>query len=444
VVPKTDSRSANQARTLRRLLAGLRPHWRKDRDLPNRIRALLAGEKSFGSRDRRLYRELIYTAVRYLPWIEPRLDSEPDAAVAALAWLAADTRATAAFRAGLTAGWPACPPDIAGQEAELRRRFGAPGPLPSLLPEWFRSHCPAAFVSPELDTLHTRAPLWLRLQTTDPAPVLAEFAARGWTFSTSPLLPDAIRIEGDADVTKTEAYASGAVEIQDLGSQLILAAAGVTPGGHWLDACAGAGGKTLQLAALLGHAGRIDAHDIRPAALQELADRARRAGITVTSPAAPDLKSQISNLRSSTASIRITPQPKGPYDAVLLDAPCSGTGTWRRSPQLKWTTTPQSIAADAARQRDVLHRFSALVKPGGRLIYATCSLSRVENEDTIAAFLASHPDFTPAPLAGLSTPGLRPACHVLRDMPAPPSSLTILPSTCDTDGFFASAMRRQT
>ena len=113
----------NQQRIVLRLLSSLRLHWRKDRDLPNRIRTLLAGEKSFGSRDRRLYRELIYTAVRYLPWIEPRLDSAPETAVAALAWLAADTPATAAFRAGLTAGWPSCPPDVAGQETELRRRL---------------------------------------------------------------------------------------------------------------------------------------------------------------------------------------------------------------------------------------------------------------------------------------------------------------------------------
>jgi 16S rRNA (cytosine967-C5)-methyltransferase len=433
-------RTANQARTLLRLLAALRPHWRKDRDLPNRIRALLAGEKSFGSRDRRLYRELIYTAVRYLPWIDPRLDTAPDLAVAALAWLAADTPATASFRTGLTDGWPACPPDIAAQETELRHRFGANESLPSLLPEWFRTHCPAAFTAPELNALHTRAPLWLRLQTDDPAPVLTEFAERGWKATPSPVLPGALRFEGETDVTKTDAYLSGAIEIQDLGSQLLLPLAGVTPGGHWLDACAGAGGKTLQLAALLGPAGRIDAHDIRPAALQELADRARRAGI----PIVPDFKSQISNLKSSCAPIRIVAQLSGPYDAVLVDAPCSGSGTWRRAPHLKWTTTPESIAADAARQLALLTRFGALVKPGGRLLYATCSLSGIENEELIAAFLAVHSDFTQAPLTGPVPAGLRPAHHVLRDASAEPASLTILPSQHDTDGFFVAHLRRNT
>ena len=324
-------RLANQARTLLRLLAALRPHWRRDRDLPKRIRSLLAAEKSFGSRDRRLYRELIYTAVRYLPWIEPRLDAAPDLTVAVLAWLAADTSATAPFRAAHLDGWPPCPPDVAGQEAELRRRFGADGPLPSLLPDWFRTHCPAAFSPAELNVLQTRAPLWLRVQSGDPAPVLTEFAERGWKLTPNPLLPTALRLETEIDVTKTDAYLSGAIEIQDLGSQLLLPTAGVAPGGHWLDACAGAGGKTLQLGALLGPAGRIDAHDIRPAALQELADRARRAGISVVR----DFKSQISSLKSNTAEVRITPQPQGPYDTVLVDAPCSGSGTWRRAPHLK-------------------------------------------------------------------------------------------------------------
>ncbi len=481
MVKNSDHRVANQQRILLRLLGALRPHWRRDRDLPNRIRKLLAAEKAFGSRDRRLYRELIYTAVRYLPWIEPRLDSDPDAAVAAIAWLAAETPATAGFRAAiLNAGpptsevgpdvaggpqassalWPACPPTVAAQEAELRPRLGATAPLPSLLPEWFRAHCPAAFEPIELNALHTRPPLWLRFQAADPEPALAEFAARGWTATASPLLPGAYRIHGEADVTKTEAYLSGAFEIQDLGSQLILAAVGIAPGGRWLDACAGAGGKTRQLSALLGPEGRIDAHDIRPAALDELAERARRAGLPVGRAAPGDLRSQISNLKSagapsaafnfqpstfnsSTASIRITSTPTGPYDTVLVDAPCSGSGTWRRAPHLKWTTTPAWIASDAARQRDLLHRFSALVKRGGRLIYATCSLSRAENEDVISAFLSAHPDFAPAPLAGLSAPGLRPAFHVLSETLHPASSLTILPSWHETDGFYVCTLGRK-
>ena len=442
VVKNFDHRAANQQRILLNLLGALRPHWRRDRDLPNRIRRLLAGEKAFGSRDRRLYRELTYTAIRYLPWIEPRLDNASDAAVAAIAWLAAETPATAGFRAGLTPGWPACPPSTAAQEMELRQRFAATEPLPSLLPEWFRSHCPVAFEPTELDMLHTRPPLWLRFQAPDPEPALAEFAARGWTAAASPLLAGAYRINGEADATKTEAYLSGAFEVQDLGSQLILATAGIAPGGHWLDACAGAGGKTLQLSALLGHAGRIDAHDIRPAALEELAERAHRAGIAVGRAVHGDFKSQISNLRSAGAPITIPTSPNGPYDGVLIDAPCSGSGTWRRAPHLKWTTSPEWIASDAARQRDLLHRFSALVKPGGRLIYATCSLSRIENEDVIAAFLTAHPDFVPTPLVGPAPAQLRPAGHVLRDKSAEPASLTILPSAHDTDGFFVAAVKR--
>src|SRR5690606_30520565 len=141
-------------------------------------------------------------------------------------------------------------------------------------------------------------------------------------------LPTALEVLAEADLTQTDAYARGLIEIQDLGSQLILAHLPVPPVGRWLDACARAGGNTLQLARLLGDAGRVDAHDIRAAALDELGARAARA--------------RIANIRILSAP------PSEHYDGVLVDAPCSGSGTWRRAPHLKWCTTPQTIT-DAAR-----------------------------------------------------------------------------------------------
>ena len=149
-----------------------------------------------------------------------------------------------------------------------------------------------------------------------------EFSARGWAWRRSEILPSAVEVRAEADVTDTEAYRHGLFEVQDLGSQMILASVGVEPGGRWLDACAGAGGKTLQLAALLGPGRQIVAHDIRPAALAELELRAQRAGAAVA------------------AAITATDQPTGRFDGVLVDAPCSGSGTWRRAPHLKWTTDP--------------------------------------------------------------------------------------------------------
>ena len=394
----------NQQQTFGRLWRSLAPYVRTDRNLPVRLQEALR-RREFGARDRRLYRELLYTALRHLPWTEEiALRSEEEAA-RAVAWLAADIPATHEYRATLTAGWPPLPPTVAERARQL-------GVARELLPAWFWAHCPAAFVSPNLETLHTRAPLWIRLQTDAPDAVLGEFTARGWSWRRSEIAPDACEILADADLTTTDAYRAGRFEIQDLGSQLVLASADLPRGGRWLDACAGAGGKTLQLARLVGPEGRVDAYDVRAPALAELRRRARRAGC---------------------GNIRVASRPPNDagYDGVLVDAPCSGSGTWRRAPHLKWCTTPADIAAQAGRQLELLDRFSRLVHPGGRLIYATCSLSRAENQAVVAAFLHHRPEFALVPPA--------PACGAPGDGPG----LTILPARHDSDGFFVASLRRQ-
>jgi 16S rRNA (cytosine967-C5)-methyltransferase len=403
----------SQRHTFLQLLAQLRPHWRHDPNLPERIQTMLRRRRGIGARDRRLYRELLYTAVRHLPWIEGRADDELVALVAALA---ADTAATRAFRAAF---------------ADARLMEGLP--REALLPAWFRAECPEAFSSPQLDALLARAPLWLRLQTAEPARVFAELADRGWACQQNDLLPSAVKVLAEVDVTQTDSFAEGRFEVQDLGSQLLLESVGIEPGGRWLDACAGAGGKTLQLARLLGPGGQIDAHDIRPAALTELTERATKAGIPVA--AVGDRRSENSGghrppLQLQTARLAIVVKPSGLYDGVLVDAPCSGSGTWRRAPHLKWVTTPESIARAAAIQQTLLAQFAAQVRPGGRLVYATCSLCRRENTQVLAAFLATHPDFAPAPFA--RSFGFTPTA----------GGLTIWPAAHDTDGFYVASLRR--
>ena len=413
-----------QRLTFLRLLAQVRPHWRRDPNLPERIHTMLRRHRAIGARDRRLYRELLYTAVRHLPWIEGRADEELVALVAALA---ADTPATRAFRAAF---------------ADARLIEGLP--REALLPVWFRDECPESFSPPQLDALLARAPLWLRLQTKEPARIFAEFADRGWACQQSELLPSAVKVLGEVDVTQTDSFAQGRFEVQDLGSQLLLESVGIELGGRWLDACAGAGGKTLQLARLLGPDGKIDAHDIRAAALTELNERANKAGIPVAAvcdrrtndpgrhPPSPSLGgTSRPQLQLQTASIAIVPKPTGLYDGVLVDAPCSGSGTWRRAPHLKWVTTPETIARAAAVQQTLLAQFAAHVRPGGRLVYATCSLCRRENAQVLAGFLAVHPDFAPAPFA--RSFGFTPTA----------GGLTIWPAAHDTDGFFVASLRRQ-
>jgi 16S rRNA (cytosine967-C5)-methyltransferase len=400
--------AASQQQTFLRLLAALRPRWRTDRALPAFIQQRLARERAFGARDRRLYRELLYTTLRHRPWIEPWLDREPARAVKIAAWLAADTKDTRAFRAHACGDWPA-PGSLAERAAFLEADPHA------LLPAWFREHCPEAFAPAELEALLGRAPLWLRLQTDAPHTVADEFAARGWRVAASPILASAWRVLDDVDVTPSEAFRTGRIEVQDLGSQLLLETIGLAPGGRWLDACAGAGGKTLQLARLLGPAATIDAHDVRPAALAELQTRAARAGVkNIRVVRAPDAAHGAAG-----------------YDGVLVDAPCSGSGTWRRAPHLKWTTTAALVAEHAALQVRLLGEFARAVRHGGRLVYATCSLSREENEAVVARFLAAQPVFEPAEFR--QTFGVTPRGH----------GLTLLPSRHDTDGFFVAVFRRK-
>lgn len=414
--------AGNQQRTLLNLLAQLSPHWRRDRSLPARVQTLLSRNRSFGSRDRRLYRELIYTTLRFLPWVEPLLESDSDQAARIVAWLAADSPATEHFRKTLVADWPSCPPGVAEKAAVLNQqtsvtffpgsnRSGAKFETDRLLPTWIAEQCPEALISPEIDALHSRAPLWIRLNTAAIDQVTNEFDQLGWRWRASSILKTALQLLDEVDVTKTAAFAAGAVEVQDLGSQLLLESAGIEPGERWLDACAGAGGKTLQLAQILGATGRIDAFDIRRAALMELQTRTNRAHI-------------------NTVSI-LENRPTGEYDGVLVDAPCSGSGTWRRAPHLKWATTFERITEAASIQCALIEEFSRRVRVGGRLLYATCSLNRLENEAVVADFLSTHPQF-------VSEHSLKDFGGIVRG-----GGLTVLPALHNTDGFFIAALRRE-
>jgi 16S rRNA (cytosine967-C5)-methyltransferase len=405
--------AANQQRLFLQFVAQLRPHVGHDSSLPRRIKELLARHRAIGSRDRKLYRELAYTWLRYLPWIDPLLEIDASLAAKITAWLAPELKPTSAYRAAHTADWPATPPHLTEKAALLQSLTPHLSTLTfkpeALLPDWFRPHCPAAFQHPHLDALNSRANLWVRLQCQDRNLVLDEFKAQGWTLETPADFPDALCLPPNAEVAASDAYRRGFVEIQDLGSQLVLAHVPVPLTGRWLDACAGAGGKTLQLARLLGERGHVDATDIRPEILDELADRAKRARLDNTT---------------------IVTKPAENYDGVLIDAPCSGSGTWRRQPHLKWYVKPETIAAFHQTQLEILTANAPRVKPGGLLIYATCSLSRHENEDTVAAFLQSHPDFAAEPpphnhggvFDGLGT--------------------LILPGKLNTDGFYVAAFRR--
>ena len=418
--------AANQQRLFLAFLTELRPYIRQDSSLPRRIKEIFARHRAIGSRDRKLYRELVYTALRFFPWVEPFLDPAPATAAKITAWLAPELKPTSLYRAAHCGDWPAVPDTLAAK-AKLLNELLPGGARPpdalsetrpeagfhlfepeALLPAWFREHCPAAFEPPHLDAINRRANVWVRLQCNDHHLVLDEFRRQNWNFTVSAEFPDALCLPPNAEVANSDAYRRGFVEIQDLGSQLVLAGAGLPPGGRWFDACAGAGGKTLQLARLLGPTGHVDATDVRVEILDELADRAKRARLE---------------------NITIVRTPSGEYDGVLVDAPCSGSGTWRRQPHLKWYVKPETIAAFAKTQLEILTANAARVRPGGLLVYATCSLSHYENRDVTAAFLKSHTEFKAEPPSknyGGEFDGL---------------GTMLLPGTRNTDGFYVAILR---
>jgi len=414
-----------QLRTFEKQLGRLRAHIGGAADLASLIEAELRAERSAGSRDRKLYRELHYTYLRFLPRLQALAGDELGRE---LARLCSETPATHTFR-----------------RTFLAHAVDAPVVVPTadLLPPWLHDECPEAFAPTELATLHRRAPLWARILPGRQEFVMSELTALGWACTQSGILPTALRVDGEHDLTRTDSHAKGFLEVQDLGSQLILASQPVGAGGRWFDACAGAGGKTLQLASILGQQGVIEASDIRLHALEQLLLRATRAGIRLEGHAmVPRLargsqrelpaKLPPPSLDSSSALVRIVRAGSGLYDGVLVDAPCSGSGTWRRSPHLKWNTTPASIAAAAEVQFSLLCTNAALVKNGGLLVYATCSLCNTENERVIARFLSARPDFSlvasAMPQAGV--PG------------ALGQGLRILPHQHDTDGFYVCSLRR--
>lgn len=214
------------------------------------------------------------------------------------------------------------------------------------------------------------------------------------------------------------------MEVQDEGSQLIAELVAPPPGGVVVDACAGAGGKTLALASLMANKGRILALDIDEHRLRELQRRARRAGLTnvqaravAAQQAGPDLL------------------PRGAA-RVLVDAPCSGLGVLRRNPEARWRLSPQDIADLSRRQGEILRACAGLVAPHGRLIYATCTILRKENDEVVEAFLRDHPEFHPVPAKEILGAARAAAIGDGQD-------LRLLPrAEGGPDGFFAAVMRR--
>jgi 16S rRNA (cytosine967-C5)-methyltransferase len=211
---------------------------------------------------------------------------------------------------------------------------------------------------------------------------LAELHAAGLDAQATPYSPWGIRLKGKPSLAKVPAFVQGEVEVQDEGSQLLALLLDAKRGEMVVDFCAGAGGKTLAIGASMRNSGRLYAFDTSGHRLDALKPRLARSGLSNVHPVA------IAHERDERIK-----RLAGKIDRVLVDAPCSGLGTLRRSPDLKWRQTPATVAAQAELQLAILHSAARLLKPGGRLVYATCSLLLEENEQIAEAFSAAHPEF---------------------------------------------------
>jgi 16S rRNA (cytosine967-C5)-methyltransferase len=406
----------NQRRTVLELISIMERRLRPGVPFLAELRGTMGQHRGLGSRDRRIYRELVFSWLRFREWFDEVRRDDPFAAVDLLVALSADTPDLAAWQTqlGVPPGLPQRPwPQIEAALAQLHpnRTFA----LRDLLPKWFELHCPPLFEPSETIVQLRRPPFWLRAQRGTAAELVRELTVAKIDAVVETSLPGAVRVLAYVDLEEHPIVTSGQAEIQDIGSQALVLMAAPAAGSRWLDFCAGAGGKTLQLASAVGSTGHVTAHDVRRDALMETKRRVVRAGLknVLIEPVLPDPGAKV-------------------YDGVFVDAPCSATGTWRRHPFLRHQTTPAVVNRYVQEQVRLLDRASLCVAPAGNLVYATCSLSQHENRGVLAAFLRTHRDFEMVPPP--YNPGL----------PAEPSgAVTIMPSSLDSDGYFLACMRRK-
>lgn len=351
-----------------------------------------------GSKDRRAVRELTWEAVR-------RFGNRPDSARAVMAAMADDVAELAALFTGEGHAQPPITPE------EPRATGGT-------LPDWVMPHLAQPDGGIDTDRLLDRAPLDLRvnrLRTT------REEAMAAWPDAVAlPDAPFALRLPSGAAVEQSEGYRAGHYEVQDLGSQLIAMACSAAPGMTVLDLCAGAGGKTLALAADMRGPleGTLIAADTARVRLDELPRRAERAGATI--------ETRLLNGGQEAAALAdLTDR----CDVVLIDAPCSGTGTWRRNPETRWRLTEDRLSQLTQIQSMLLNLGADLVKSGGTLVYAVCALTEEEGAGQVARFLAAHPAFTSDPIA-ISAGRVHGAGRILT------------PCHDGTDGFYVARLKK--
>lgn len=390
-----------------------------------------------GSGDRAAIGNLVYDALRRRSSTAWRFGSDTPRALAigtAAATFGLEPEAVAA----LCDGSEHAPAALSGHElAGLTRTLDdAPAHIRADIPEWMWPVFEATFGARAIAegvALAQRAPTDIRVNTMKSSPERVTKALTSFGLERAPFVPNGLRIPPPSGPGRTPnlqaeaAFQAGWFEVQDAGSQIAAALAGAGPRLQVLDLCAGGGGKSLAMATVMQNTGQIYAYDGDRLRLKPIFERLKRAGARNV---------QVLRARDKVALSALGPR----FDVVLVDAPCTGTGVWRRRPEAKWRLREQSIDVRKSDQREVLALAQPMVKPGGALVYVTCSMLPAENNEQVQAFIAENPDFTCESYADAwarTLPGAPPKSADGRS-----DTLLLTPDSHATDGFFIAVLRR--
>lgn len=374
----------SQAATALAVLRDVREAVANGRPADVALADLFKRNRHYGSRDRRFFSALVFSWFRWSGWLD-RLPATPAQAAAAYALDATEPHPAALV-------WnPAFEPagilDLQAKSLAVARWFNLAQPpaWQDLVPAWTEPELlhagqPGLFHR-FVTAVQARPPVWLRCKRGRSAEVLSALRDAGLPARTHTTVPDAIAVEGAIPAAQLQRATDGAFEVQDLASQCVGHFCDAQPGEHWWDVCAGAGGKALHLADVLGDAGSVIATDVRRSALGELARRARASHASNVT------------IRESQAAGVVPVLPAASQDGILVDAPCSGMGTWNRSPDARWRTSREDLPRLAEQQLAILRQAAPALRAGGRLIYAVCSLARTETANVVQRFLHAEPSF---------------------------------------------------
>ena len=390
-----------------------------------------------GSKDRRAVSEMVYSILRRRGEYAWRSGGE-DSRHLILAHLMAEGGGEHDAVAGLFSGEKFCPTGLEDDEQKSLAKLAQPDAddVPAWVtgnyPEWLQESLQRRFgadLAVEMAAMLGRAEVDLRVNDlqSNMERVMAVLEKEEIPVTPGALAPTALRLDSRRSLTNHPLYQSGSIEIQDEGSQLVSLLCTAQPGQMVVDYCAGAGGKSLAMAAKMANKGQIFALDKNPRRLRPLRDRLQRAGAR---------NIQVHALADPAAKAVLAEQI-GKTDRVLLDVPCSGSGAWRRNPESKWRFSEEEFAGYCVTQGEILRQSAPLVKPGGRLIYATCSILMEENEDQIESFLGEHPEFEIVPIGEVWDEVMETPC------PAEDDYLRLTPAQNSTDGFFVAVLQRR-